>query len=77
LVVICPTCDDPFVPEFPPRCEWCGHRFADASEPADVLVAPDFESIAYNGRILAVIAGMCAVLAAVIGWFYFILRDSR
>jgi len=29
LALMCPTCDEPFVPEFPRRCEWCSHEFAD------------------------------------------------
>ncbi len=32
LVLMCHTCDDPFVPEFPQRCEWCGHEFAEGYE---------------------------------------------
>lgn len=29
LALMCSTCDEPFVPEFPRRCEWCGHEFPD------------------------------------------------
>jgi hypothetical protein len=32
LLVICPTCDEPFRPLFAARCEWCGHRFGDGRE---------------------------------------------
>lgn len=27
--VLCPTCDEPFVPEFFRRCEWCEHEYPD------------------------------------------------
>ncbi len=26
-LVVCHVCSEPFVPNFPPRCEWCGHIF--------------------------------------------------
>jgi predicted RNA-binding Zn-ribbon protein involved in translation (DUF1610 family) len=32
LMLMCPTCDDPFVPEYPRVCEWCGHEFPDGYE---------------------------------------------
>jgi hypothetical protein len=35
LALMCPTCDEPFVAEFPRRCEWCGHEFADGYEVED------------------------------------------
>jgi putative signal transducing protein len=35
LALMCPTCDEPFVPEFPRRCEWCGHEFADGYDVED------------------------------------------
>jgi hypothetical protein len=28
-MVLCPTCDEPFRPEFARRCGQCGHNFAD------------------------------------------------
>ena len=41
---MCSTCDEPFVPEYPRRCEWCGHEFADGYD-----VGPD-ERRATNRR---------------------------
>jgi ribosomal protein L37AE/L43A len=28
-LLICPTCDEPFHPQYLRRCEWCGHEFSD------------------------------------------------
>ena len=28
-LVTCYVCDEPFVPKFPSRCEWCGYAFGD------------------------------------------------
>ena len=27
--LLCPTCDEPLIPEYRRRCELCGHEFAD------------------------------------------------
>lgn len=35
LVLTCTMCDEPFRPDFPLRCEWCGHEFPDGY-PVDV-----------------------------------------
>jgi hypothetical protein len=29
MMVLCPTCDEPFFPTFPDQCPWCDHRFSD------------------------------------------------
>lgn len=31
-ILICPTCDEPFHPQYLRRCEWCGHEFTDGQE---------------------------------------------
>jgi hypothetical protein len=62
-LVLCETCDEPFVPTFLSRCEWCGHRFRDGSElPAPPSVTPLFDEV--NPRVWIVIAGLVFVLAA-------------
>jgi hypothetical protein len=72
---ICPTCDEPIRPDFLARCEWCGHRFGDgvalpqrASAPAPLLLAE------VGLRAFIVMVGLLATLAAIFGWFYFVLR---
>lgn len=74
-MVICPTCDEPFAPQFPPRCEWCGHRFADSPEPAEPVPAPAVVSD-FNGRVVLVVVGLVVSMAALVGWFYYILHRT-
>jgi hypothetical protein len=69
-LVLCPTCDEPFTPEFLARCEWCGHPFADGrpSQPPPTVSA-DSE---FNARVGIVIAGLAAVLVAAVAYFLYI-----
>lgn len=32
LMLTCPTCDEPFAPQYLKHCEWCGHEFPDGTE---------------------------------------------
>lgn len=66
-VLMCPTCDEPFVPEYPRRCVWCGHEFEDGYE-VDVVAQPPEESM---GRVIAVMIGMAVLLALMA--FYFVV----
>jgi hypothetical protein len=78
LLVICPTCDEPFRPRFPARCEWCGYRFGESQEPSATgqrPVPPAEPQI--NRRVVIVIVGMLASMGALLGWFYYILHDTR
>lgn len=65
-VLICPTCDEPFVPTYLPRCEWCGHAFEPGPEDA-VSGEPGFDESS-NLRVLTVLA--LIVLFAAGGAFY-------
>jgi hypothetical protein len=77
LLVICPTCDEPFAPQFPARCEWCGYRFADGREPPRIETAtPAFLLSELNGRVVAVALVLASLAALVMGWFYYILHQS-
>jgi hypothetical protein len=63
-MVICPTCDEPFVPQYAGRCEWCGHEFPDGFEvPQPATGDPTAEEM--NWRV-AVAALAMVVLAAVV-----------
>ena len=55
-MLVCTTCDEPFVPEYPRRCEWCGHQFEDGY---DVDEQPTFEPL--SGRAIAVIIALGAL----------------
>jgi hypothetical protein len=76
LLVICPTCDEPFVPEFPARCEWCGYRFRNGYEPPpiDTSAMPAFLSGDVSLRLAMAALGIVLVMAAVLAWFYYVLR---
>ena len=76
-LVICPTCDEAFAPKFPARCEWCGYRFADGVEPPTMhllVTPPVLRASELNLRIAGLLLGLAAVIAAVAGWFYYVLR---
>lgn len=72
-LVICSTCDEPFRPEFPRRCEWCGHEFPDGFEvDVDTSGEPPEE---LNVRTLAVLAGL--IVAAIAALVYFLMVLPR
>jgi hypothetical protein len=66
LLVLCPSCDEPFTPQFPARCEWCGHRFGDGWEPPPITPAEPSELTA---RVWIVMAGLLITIAATIAFF--------
>jgi len=65
---ICPTCDEPFVPEFSRRCEWCGEMFEVGSAPPSRLV-PNLHvrQVAVWLALAAGLGGILILLAR--GWF--------
>ncbi len=75
LMVLCPTCDEPFEPQFPARCEWCGHRFRDGYEPppGELQAVPLFSAFEVGSRVVIVALGLVAFAAALFGWFYYVL----
>lgn len=56
---ICPTCDEPLVVEFAPRCEWCGQAFDDG-----FALPAAFSGIAGLRRVVLWLALAGAVAAA-------------
>ncbi len=69
-MLMCPTCDEPFVPEYPRVCEWCGHEFPDGFEP-ELLVKPQ----RIGGRAILVMAGLLTVAFVIMGYFALLLRS--
>ena len=63
-------CDEPFVPAYPRRCEWCGHTFADGYE-VDVVAAPAAEEQGIDRRIIMVILAILAWRRPGLGGFSF------
>jgi len=70
-MVICPTCDEPFQPEHPKRCEWCGHEFPDGVDMP--LPEGDPEAADFTGRVYAVIGLLLAIALAGLLYFRFML----
>ena len=66
---MCPTCDEPFVPEYPRLCEWCGHEFEDGfdgelpKEPAEHI----------DSRAILVMIGLAVLLMGLVGYFMFVV----
>jgi hypothetical protein len=69
-LLMCPTCDEPFEPEYPRLCEWCGHEFADGFE-VELPAAP-VEQI--NSRMIAVVVGLLVLAAAMVAYLLLIIR---
>ena len=70
LVLMCPTCDDPFLPEFPNRCAMCGHQFADGFE-VELQSAPPEQ---HDTRVIALMIGMGVLLVALVGYFLWVVK---
>jgi hypothetical protein len=64
-MLVCPTCDEPFVPEYLRRCEWCGHEFPDGTE----IPPPAAPSDPLNGRVIVVILALVLLAAAMAAYF--------
>ena len=69
-MLMCPTCDEPFVPAFPRLCEWCGRQFDDGYEVALDTPSP-IEQISF--RAVLVIAGLLLVMALAVIYFTLIV----
>jgi hypothetical protein len=71
VLLYCGTCDDHFRPQFYRRCHACGHDYGDGirvgpeNRPAPEPIPP---------RVWLVAGGVIALLAALIGYFAWVLR---
>lgn len=76
FAVICPTCDEVFVPKFARRCNDCGHRFASENElTTETRIATDDEApkrprsdFRHTIRIVLTIVTAAAVLYTLYDW---------
>ena len=66
--LMCSVCDEPFVPQFPRLCEWCGHRFPDGYEVAKVVSSEQIPT-----RAVATILALVALLIAAAVYFMLVL----
>lgn len=67
LLVICPQCDEPFVPQFTRQCEWCNRQFADGRPPQT------FAGEVLNPAAVWLIFGLIGLLGALFAWFAWLL----
>ncbi|MBN2477125.1 MAG: DUF2007 domain-containing protein [Pirellulales bacterium] len=68
-MLMCPTCDEPFAPEYPRVCEWCGHEFEDGFEVGSV----ESPAEQIDSRVIAVIVVLLMLTVALAGYFFLIL----
>jgi len=66
-MLMCTTCDEPFVPGYPRMCEWCGHDFGDGFE-VEVTEGPP-EPIGH--RPVLVMIGLAVLLFVLVSYFMF------
>lgn len=71
LVLMCHTCDEPFLPEFPNRCAMCGHQFADGFE-VELQSAPPEQ---VGSRVIALLIGLGVLLVALVGYFMWVIKS--
>lgn len=64
-MLVCPECDEPFVPEYARRCPSCDHRFHDGYDVESEHAARD----RMGARTIAVILGLVGLLIAVFAYF--------
>jgi len=68
-MLMCHTCDEPFTPEYPRLCEWCGHEFEDGFQVDLPAGAPEH----LDSRVIAVSAGLLALMVALGAYFLFLV----
>jgi hypothetical protein len=69
-LLICPTCDEAFTPQFYRRCPWCNYQFDDGLETR--LHEEKLEG--FGGRVWLAVFGLVAVLAIIAGYFWWLTR---
>lgn len=71
VMLICPTCDEPFDAAYFRVCGACGHDFGSGLDTPPIV--RELSSEPLNGRVIAVAAGCIALVAALIIYFAMIL----
>ena len=66
-MLMCSTCDEPFVPTYPSRCEWCGHTFDDGWDD-DSLPTPVDPVNARTVAVMLILAVFLIAMAVYLAW---------
>ena len=76
-LVVCPTCDEPFVPKYLPFCKGCGHRFDDSVSSAveeALSEADDLSLETDGGRVALMAVGMVIVAILFVLFLIFFIK---
>ena len=68
-MLTCTTCDEPFVPRYLKRCEWCGHTFPDGTE----FERPDGPAEPLNARVVFVFFALATAALGLLAWLVYVL----
>ena len=68
-MLLCPTCDEPFTPQFARRCDDCGHEFPDGFDQTEA----DWDGGGLNPRILFCLGGIVLFAVAALVYFRWLL----
>jgi len=74
LAVICPSCDEPWVPEFFRRCEWCSHDFGSGIDRDPAHPVPASEEF-LNPRAALVMWSIFLITLALLAYFALIVAS--
>lgn len=67
-MVLCPTCDEPFTPQYLRRCEWCNHDFGEGLEPEH-----DHDAESISPLAVALLLGGVALIVAILVYYMILL----
>jgi hypothetical protein len=70
-LLLCPTCDEPFAPQYLRQCEWCGHEFADGYEIVSPSAAPETQ---LNARVQVTIVAIVVLAIALAAYLASLFR---
>ncbi len=68
VLLICPTCDEAFAPQFERRCHACGHDFGTGTEYVEEVTEE------MNYRVVLAVAGMLLLAGGLLAFFALALR---
>jgi hypothetical protein len=70
--LLCPMCDEPFVPEYLRQCEWCGHDFGHGAE---LPPAIHDDIVAINWRVWTLIGALVGLGALIVIYINFYMGN--